>query len=138
MALNKQPIFTATPILSAIAAATYSETPTSPTEIYADNSTFGTMINRITVTPNVAIGNPVTTSLVYLMVSSNSGSTWSVLKTNYFPAVGSVTVSTLPTITFTFNPSFILAPGGSYRLAIAVSDDTDPLWVVVEGSTYDV
>ena len=138
MALNKQPIFTATPILTAIAPATYSETLTSPTPIYTDGSTFGTMINRITVTPNVAIAGTVTTSLVYLMVSSDGGSTWSVLKTNYFPAVGSVTESTLPTITFTFNPSFILAPGGNYRLAIAVSDDTDQLWVLVEGSTYDV
>lgn len=138
MALNKQPIFTATPILSATAPTTYSTTLTSPTVIYTDASTFGTMLTRITMTPNVAIGAAVTTSLIYLMVTSDGGSNWAVLKTNYFPAVGSVTVSTLPSITFTFTPSFILAPSSNYKLGIAVSNATDAHWVLVEGSTYDV
>lgn len=132
MALNKQPIFTATPINTAVASATYGAgyPYSSPITIFTDGSTNGTMINRVTITPAVNSGSVTTETLFALSVDGTG-----IIKTGYI-AAGTIGINYQPSLVFTFNPPLVLH--GAQALKLETSDATDSYYVLVEGATYDV
>jgi hypothetical protein len=132
MALNKQPVFTATPRNEGLNAANYGTgyPAGSPQTIFTDSSTYGTMINRVTITPSTVSGSATTENLFSLSVGD-----YGVVKTGYI-AAGTIGISNQPSLVFTFSPALVLSTGQTLKLAS--SNNTDSYYVLVEGATYDV
>ena len=130
--LNKQPVFTATPIISTLDGATfgslYPDAYNSGVSIYTDSSTYGTMITRVTITPGTLAGSTLSTCLFALGVYRG------IVKTGYFTG-GVIGTSYQPSLVFTFDPPLVLPSG--MGLFLISSNPTDKYFVLVEGATYD-
>lgn len=151
MALNKQPIFTATPLL-----ITSQFDPPKPatlrnpgmdvgTTVYEDRSTYGSLITKVTVVSTGVIGGTVTTKVIYLGIEDTSTNILSLYQSKVMTGIsGLTTTDTVPYVTFTFDGGLVMNPNNGVRLVIAASTNRntttqagDEISVIVEGGTYD-
>jgi hypothetical protein len=148
--INKQPIFTATPLL-----ITSQFDPPIPTSlrspgmdryiaVYTDASTYGSLITKVTVVSTGLVGSTVTTKVIYLGIYDAS-TLVSLYQSKVMTGVNSLTSSdTVPYVTFTFEGGLVMNSSNGRRLVIAAStnrdtsgEDGDEISVIVEGGTYD-
>jgi hypothetical protein len=140
MALNKQPIFTATPILVSLGLTpTQNEHNTyntdNVTNIYTDNSTYGSMITKITVNTNGKIGITPPSQRIDLYVYDSITGKHNCLTSKYIEAGNVITQETpIPSSIFEFTEGLILPPGG--RLALSSTAPSE-VSIIIEGGTYD-
>ena len=145
---NKQPLFTSQPILLPLQFDP--EIPTTLrnpgmdifNEIYADETTNGSLITRITVNSTGLVGDTVTTKIIYIG-----------LKTGEFEAPlyaskvmtgisGLTSTDVVPYVEFTFGNGLITKPTSRIVIAASTNQNTtgergDAISVIVEGGTYD-
>lgn len=149
--LNKQPIFTATPILKciefdpALAVSLYDISEGSP--IYTDASDNGSLITKITVNSPAVVKEPaeeVTTKRIYLLINdSETGGRFNIFDSKLMVGNNGTTTQTeTPRVVFEFPQGLITTPG----TILAISSTTnrsatgftgDKVTVTVEGGTYD-
>lgn len=149
MAINRQPIFTANPILECVAfdpvipSALYKTTQV--TEIYEDVSTHGSLITKITVnSPLREPGNRATTKRIYLMISEDgTKSAFNMLDSKLMQGDGDYDITKdPPSVVFEFPTGLITSPTTTLAIAATMNKDTsnydgDRVVVIVEGGTYD-
>jgi hypothetical protein len=148
---NKQPIFTATPLL--ITSQFDPPIPTTlkgpgidnSTSIYADETTYGSLITKVTVVSTGLVGDTVTTKVIYLGIRDTNTSVVSLYQSKVMTGITGLTSSdTVPYVTFTFDGGLVTDPVNGYRLYVAASTNEnftgeagDQISVIVEGGTYD-
>lgn len=149
--LNKQPIFTATPLL-----ITKQFDPQRPTTfrspgidnfdvIYEDASDYGSLITKVTVVSTGLVGGNVTTKVIYLGIIDNTSGVTSLYQSKVMTGISGLTSSDIvPYVTFEFGGGLVMNKNNGYRLVIAAStnretttENGDQISVVVEGGTYD-
>jgi hypothetical protein len=153
MGINKQPIFTGTPILTcgSESAGNFSSfNPTNVTNtsisIFTATATEGTLIERITISPmgtyNTSYNN-ISEKVVFLIVRDDSESQASILKTKKWSSVDlNSQFIELPYWEITFQGGLLLENGDSILINQVLNDgqppagDGDGLMWIVEGSTY--
>ena len=138
--LNKQPIFTATPILVSLAISptqnidnTYNTTSVST--IYTDSSVYGSMVTKITINANGKIGETPPSQRIDLYVYDSTAGKFNCLTSEYMIAdipIGPDT--TIPAVRFTFTEGLIVPPGGQLGLSSTTPSDVS---IIIEGGTYD-
>lgn len=137
--LNKQPIFTATPIL--ISQRATLQTPNqlgdadNVTVIYTDISTNGTLITKITVSTDGIIGVSIPNTTIYLYVFDSTNGTYNLYKSAIISEVASVGHQIVPYVEFVFDGGLVLSTGS--KLALGTTNNNERYSVVVEGGTYD-
>jgi hypothetical protein len=153
MAVNKQPIFTGTPILTcgtAVYADFNSFNPSNASNnsvtIFTAASAEGTLIERITITPMATYNNSYNTineKVIYLLIKDSTEDKTSILKTKKWSAVDLTSqFIELPYWEITFQGGLLLQNNDSILInqvkgnGNAADDDGDGLTWVVEGSTY--
>jgi len=150
--LNKQPIFTATPLL--ITNQFEPLIPTSLREpginnyttIYEDLSDYGSLITKITVVSTGLVGMKVSPKIIYLGIRDATTNIASLYQSKAMIGVGNLTSSdVVPYVTFEFSGGLVMNKNNGYRLVIAAStnrsvtnEDGDQISVIVEGGTYDL
>jgi hypothetical protein len=146
--LNKQPIFTSTPILSVtsgdlIQNRSDTNVTDGATVIYRDMSTYGSSITKITVNANARLEDSITPKRIDLYISIDGGTTYSLFASKFMTGVAVIeTSSTIPSVVFEF-PNGLITPTGTYLGLTTTNnyDNTDKIGdlvsVVVEGGTYD-
>ena len=155
MAVNKQPIFTATPILTC-GRATYTEFNAgtfNPTDaatysktIFTASSTEGTLIERITISPMVSPNGAVSTitnKILYLLVKDYNEDRTSILKTKEWQSFDMASeFNEIPYWEIIFQGGLLLENNDSILINQIRSNGEYPdaggdgiTWVV-EGSTY--
>jgi len=151
MALNKQPIFTATPLL--ITDQFDPQVPTKLTNpgmdtyttIYADGSTYGSLITKVTVVATGLIGDRVTTKIIYLGIEDVNSGRVSLYQSKVMTGISTLTATdVVPYVTFTFDGGLVMNVNNGKKLVIAASTNSittgyagDEISVIVEGGTYD-
>jgi hypothetical protein len=148
--VNRQPIFTAIPILVSIGTDIEKNTDdtyntTKCTVIYTDSSTYGSLITKITVRANANTGIPAVVSAkrVDLYISLDSDTDRYGLYQSIYIRETSITPSVeVPSAVFQFPDGLIVKPGKKLALSATEtftgSDDVgDYVSVIVEGGTYD-
>ena len=149
--INKQPIFTSTPLL-----ITSQFDPRKPTTlrnpgmdefnvIYEDASDYGSLITKVTVVSTGLIGDTVTTKVIYLGITDANGGYASLYQSKIMTGISGLTSSDIvPYVTFTFDGGLVMNKNNGYRLVIAASTNKDTtsetgdsISVIVEGGTYD-
>jgi hypothetical protein len=150
-AANKQPLFTNTPIL-----VTDQFDPqninsfTSPgwgksTIIYEDNSTYGSLITRVTVTATALVGDVVTTKVIYLGIKDFTSGIISTYQSKVMTGIAGLTSSDqAPYVVFDFGGGLVMNSTTGYALYLCASTNAattgqsgDEINVVVEGGIYD-
>ena len=146
MAINKQPVFTDSPILTSqivdppINSNTVSINSLPPSEIFISSDPFGSLIERVTISATGDTTNTtVNAKLIYLCIYDATLTNWSLYKT---AAMSATTISdTVPTpeIEWVFTGGLLLPQ--SYKLGIAASINSgagggDQLAITIEGSSY--
>jgi hypothetical protein len=149
---NKQPIFTAIPILKCIefdpALATKLHNTNTFSPIYTDASDNGSLITKITVnSPVIATENgsqQVTTKRIYLLISdSEKGGAFDIFDSKLMVGNDGTTVQTdTPRVVFEFPQGLITTPGTILGISSTTNEDEsgrqgDRVTVIVEGGTYD-
>ena len=149
--LNKQPIFTATPLL--ITNQFEPLIPTSLKEpginnyttIYEDASQYGSLITKVTVTSTGLVGMTVIPKVIYLGIKDKDSGIASLYQSKVMTGVDPLTSSNIvPFVTFEFGGGLIMNKDNGYQLVIAASSnrstggDGDQISVIVEGGTYDL
>ena len=151
MALNKQPIFTATPLL-----ITNQFEPRIPTTlrnpginsydtIYKDESDYGSLITKVTVVSTGLVGDRVITKVIYLGIEDKGTGVASLYQSKVMTGISTITSSDIvPYVTFEFGGGLVMNKLNGHRLVIAASTnrdttgyDGDQISVIVEGGTYD-
>jgi hypothetical protein len=140
MAINRQPIFTAIPILISLGILptqnqnnTYNTS--NVTNIYTDNSTYGSMITKITINTNGKIGETPPSQRIDLYVYDVIGDKHNCLTSKYITADVAITQETpIPSAIFEFTEGLILPPGGQIALSSTVPSQVS---IIIEGGTYD-
>jgi hypothetical protein len=146
--VNRQPIFTAIPIIKSLSFdPQISDDLTNTvkcTTVYTDASVNGSLISKITVNANGFIGSTVTNKVIYLLISQqNDGDTFNVYKSAYMRGAESINQTvTVPYVEFVFPEGLVLSPGARLAIAATVNSETytqtgDQVSVIVEGGTYD-
>lgn len=149
MPINKQPIFTATPLL--ITNQFSPKVPTrfiepgidNCTQIYVDNSDNGSLITKITVVSTGIIGDTVTTKVIYLGIQDKPGAPIALYQSKVMEGINNLTSSNIvPYVTFTFDGGLIMNTGMKLFIATSTnreitSQNGDEISVIVEGGTYD-
>lgn len=148
--LNKQPIFTATPLL-----ITNQFDPQIPstlrdpgidnyTTIYTDTSNYGSLITKVTVVSTGLVGSNVTTKVIYLGIRDTTSGVVSLYQSKVMTGISGLTSNDIvPYVTFEFGGGLIMNNNNGYELAIAAStnsgtgEDGDEISVIIEGGTYD-
>jgi hypothetical protein len=151
MAINKQPIFTAIPILAKdtidppiINGNTWRLDDLPPASIFTATDDYGTLIERITISSTGDLSNTtVTAKLVYLCIYSDNklNQSWNMYKVAAIPATTVSATTPPPQIEWVFTGGLLLPDGYQLGLAATTNHDTtseqgDFLTYVVEGSTY--
>ena len=150
MAINKQPIFTATPLL-----ITNQFDPQIPGSlknpgidnydiIYTDVSDYGSLITKVTVCSIGLIGSNVTTKVIYLGIRDKNTEVASLYQSKVMTGISGLTSSdTVPYVTFEFGGGLVMNKLNGFQLVIAASTNStngdlgDAISVIVEGGTYD-
>lgn len=149
--LNKQPIFTATPLLVTsqfdppIPSTLRSPGIDNSTSIYTDSTTYGSLITKVTVVSTGLVGDTVTTKVIYLGIRDASTAVISLYQSKVMTGITGLTSSDIvPYVTFTFDGGLVTDPVNGYRLYIAASTNADTtgeagdqISVIIEGGTYD-
>lgn len=149
--LNKQPIFTATPLL-----ITNQIDPQIPstlrqpgidnyTTIYTDASDYGSLITKVTVVSTGLVGDIVTTKVIYLGIVDTTSGVASLYQSKVMTGISGLTSNDIvPYFTFEFGGGLVMNKNKGYRLVIAASTNNDAtqekgdqISVIVEGGTYD-
>lgn len=147
MAINKQPVFTAAPVLVNKIynpevvdlindPASYL---TSTSLVFTSTDANGTLIERITVS---SAGDPanqttVAAKLVYLYLFDVNNGTWSLYKTATMPATTITDTTPNPEVEWVFAGGLVLpADFEVYIGASTAPSQADRFAVTVEGSTY--
>jgi hypothetical protein len=110
--------------------------------IYTDISTYGTIITRIRITSTAAIGEYVTSKMIYLGFLNVGEKKESLYKTAYMEADFTLShKDRLPYVEFTFGNG-LLIQGNSIIIGASESKGTtteagDYIYYVVEGGRYD-
>lgn len=139
-ALNKQPIFTATPILDSLGLTPTENTDNTyntsdATNIYTDSSTYGSMITKITVNANGKLTAEVVSQRVDLYVFDSKSSKYNLLSSKFMIGIASLTsTDPVPSVVFEFTEGLLVPPGGKLALS---STSATPVTIIVEGGTYD-
>ena len=143
---NKQPIFTATPVLTVStfdppvnnSSANLDTVP--PTQIYLAAADEGTLIERVTVTATTdATNTNYTNKFIYLCIyDSGANPAWSLYLTDYMVDANT---SRNPTVVFNIEGGLVLLSGQKLGLLASTNYATtnylgDKVAVVVEGGTY--
>ena len=148
--LNKQPIFTATPIAICIGTdiaknTTSTYLTTDVTKIYTDATTYGSMINKVTVNANAAKENTISGKRVDLYISNTEDSSlYQLYASKYMTGLDPITTgSTIPSVVFEFPTGLVLSPGKQLALSATENSDSsgfsgDLVSIIVEGGTYDL
>jgi hypothetical protein len=148
MAINRQPLFTANPILEF--SQFDPEIPTDlhntnrGTAVYTDNSTHGSLITKITVNSPAALGDRVTTKRIYLMITDKNTANYNILDSRLMTGISnSAEVTDIPpSVVFEFPTGLITSPDTILGIAATTNRTTsgfdgDRVVVIVEGGTYD-
>ena len=155
MALNKQPIFTSTPVLVSKTTdvqkyqgnihnpdAQDSISPAGPTEVFTATDSYGTLIERITVSGCGSIdSSQISEKYIYLFIYYPTDTKWALYKSAYIPST-TISLPTLnPEIEWTFTGGLLLPNG--YKIGIGASENVtntgragDYLAITIEGSSY--
>jgi hypothetical protein len=138
--LNKQPIFTATPVLTSkkvtLATPNSLYNVANAVDIYVDATTYGTLINRITVSADGILSANIPATTIYLFVYDSTNASYNLYKSAVISAVASVGYQEVPSVQFTFDGGLVLSP--NTKLALGSTDGDVNYAVVVEGGTYDL
>jgi hypothetical protein len=151
MALNKQPIFTATPLLVTsqfdppIPSTLKSPGIDNSTSIYTDETTYGSLITKVTVVSTGLVGSRVTTKVIYLGIQDATSDIVSLYQSKVMTGLTTLTSTDIvPYVTFTFDGGLVMNTNNGRRLVIAAStnrstsgEEGDEISVIVEGGTYD-
>ena len=151
--LNKQPIFTATPLLVSktidpvrFLDKIYSPNDQPPADFFVATDDYGTLIERITVSSVGDLTNPtVSEKFVYLFIFDNNTGEWVLYKTGYIPATTIDATTLNPTIEWVFTGGLLLPD--NFKIGIGASKNYndsapqyqgDKLAVTLEGSSYSI
>jgi len=149
--INRQPLFTAQPILTtAQFDPKKPSTLTDPgmdeyTTIYEDSTTYGSLITKVTVAATGIVGEKVTTKVIYLGIRDSGTGVASLYQSKVMTGINGLTATdVVPYVTFEFGGGLVMNPNTGYRLVIAASTNSattseagDKISVTVEGGTYD-
>jgi hypothetical protein len=149
--LNKQPIFTATPLL-----ITNQFDPRIPTtfrgpgideytSVYNDDTTYGSLITKVTVVSTGLVGSNVTTKVIYLGIIDKSSGIASLYQSKIMTGKSGLTSTDIvPYVTFEFGGGLVMNNVTGDQLVIAASTNRstttqagDEISVIIEGGTYD-
>lgn len=146
--LNKQPIFTATPIIVSLGTDltrnigdTYQTN--TVTSIYTDSTTYGSLISKITVNANAVLGTVVSNKRIDLYIYNPDEGSFYLYASKYMTGDNSIAVAdTIPSVVFEFPTGLILSPGKGLGLSTTENysnsgNQGDLVSVVIEGGTYD-
>jgi hypothetical protein len=153
MALNKQPIFTSTPILKSqtidvrrfhygIYDPTNGGPAGAPTNIFTADDDYGTLIERITVSTCGDLSNTVISEkFVHLFIYDPNEITWSLYKSAYIPAITIDNTTLNHEIEWVFAGGILLPNGfklgmGASQVAANSGQNGDYLAITIEGSSY--
>jgi hypothetical protein len=144
MAVNKQPIFTATSILTTAqinSGGTVFDTSdilAKSDVVFTASSPEGTLIERVTITAKADPSNGannVSNKLIYLSVYD--GTTYAVLRVIKFTGVTVDDATLPPSEIITFEGGIVLKDSDVLLIGqTVVNGDGDGLYIVVEGGTY--
>lgn len=146
--VNKQPIFTAIPIIRSLSfdpqiSDSLRDTGRCTT-VYTDATANGSLISKITVSANGYLGTTVSDKVIYLFISQeNEGDAFNIYKSAFMTGADPITTTTtVPYVEFTFPEGLVTSPRTRLAIAATVNKgeagaDGDILTVVVEGGTYD-
>lgn len=148
--LNKQPIFTGTPLL--ITSQFDPEIPTSLkmpgidnySVVYEDASVYGSLITKVTVCSTGLIGTHVTTKVIYLGIVDFDSGVASLYQSKIMTGINGLSATdVVPYVTFEFGGGLLMNQSNGYQLVIAASANAanneagDAISVTLEGGTYD-
>ncbi len=146
--LNKQPIFTATPKIVAdnpncLIPNNSLNNPDNLGTFYTDDSTYGSLITKITVNGVCDIGGTITEKAIFLFITVPQGRVI-LYQTQIMSGLVSRTAQdTLPSVSFNLGGGISIAPGTSFSIGTSTnSDNTNEsgdtvMALVLEGGTYD-
>ena len=151
-ALNKQPIFTATPILATkqfeppVLTSLRNPGMKEGTEVYSDTTTYGSLITKVTVVSTGIVGARVSTKVIYLGIQDNDSGVISLYQSKVMTGIGTLAATdVVPFVTFTFDGGLVMYSSSGGKLHIAASTNRattshegDQISVIVEGGTYDI
>jgi len=151
-ALNKQPIFTAVPILATkqfdpgIPSSLRAPGMNNGTEVYADTTTYGSLITKVTVVSTGIVGARVATKVIYLGIQDNDSGVISLYQSKVMTGISTLAATdVVPYVTFTFDGGLVMHPNSGNKLFIAASTNRatsthegDQISVIVEGGKYDL
>jgi hypothetical protein len=149
--LNKQPIFTATPLLITkqfeppVLTSLRNPGMREGTEIYNDVTTYGSLITKVTVVSTGIVGSKVTTKVIYLGIQDKDTEIVSLYQSKVMTGISGIAATdVVPFVTFTFDGGLVMNPSNGRKLFIAASinkttsgEEGDEISVIVEGGTYD-
>jgi len=153
MALNKQPVFTSTPLLVSrtldvprfhygIYDPTNGGPDGPPISLFEATDTYGTLIERITVSTCGDLSNTIISEkFVHLFIYDYNQSKWSLYKSAYIPAI------TINATTLNHEIEWIFAGGlllpvnyqigfGASTNAASSGENGNYLAITIEGSSY--
>jgi len=140
--LNKQPIFTATPKIVATNPRIYipdndMENPTNLSTIYTDNSTYGSLITRITVTGICDLAESISKKAIYLYITDSTNNISTLYQTKVMYELASRTdISILPSVSFDLGGGISTTTGTVFKIG-AGNSSSDKVAVVVESGQYE-
>ena len=149
--LNRQPIFTSTPILAtsqfdpAIPTSFKDPGMDTGTSIFTDTSTYGSLITKVTVTATGKLGDNVTNKIIYLGIQDVVNSVVTLYQSKVMTGkTGLTSTDQVPYVVFEFGGGLVMSATSGYKLILAASTNNattgevgDQVSVVVEGGTYD-
>ena len=149
--INRQPIFTARPILTtaqfdpAVPGSLRDPGLDAYTVIYQDESSYGSLITKVTVAATGIIGERVTTKVIYLGIQDLDSGNATLYQSKVMTGISVLTATdVVPYVTFEFGGGLVMNASTGYRLVIAASTNSattleagDEIGVIVEGGTYD-
>jgi hypothetical protein len=150
--INKQPIFTATPILATrqfeppVLTSLRNPGMKEGTEVYVDTTTYGSLITKVTVVSTGIVGSRVSTKVIYLGIQDNDSGVISLYQSKVMTGIGTLAATDeVPYVTFTFDGGLVMSQSSGNKILIAASTNRttstfegDQISVIVEGGTYDI
>jgi len=150
--LNKQPIFTAVPILATsqfdppVLTSLRNPGMKEGTVVYTDETTYGSLITKVTVVSTGIVGARVATKVIYLGIQDNDSGVTSLYQSKVMTGKTTITAADeVPYVTFTFDGGLVMHPNSGNKLFIAASTNRatsthegDQISVIVEGGKYDL
>jgi len=140
--LNRQPVFTATPIIVATNPRIYipnnsMDNPDNLQTIYTDNSTYGSLITRITVTSMCDLAESISKKAIYLYITDSTNNIITLYQTKVMDAlVSRLDTSILPSVSFDLGGGISTTTGTVFKIG-AGNSNGESVAVVVESGQYE-